>query len=69
MKGGLTVIRVAEPLHTSKFTNADKVKGTVLNANVTVSQVNGRISRSVLPEAAHLRLRDRRSEPEPFPVS
>ena len=45
MKGGLTVIRVAEPLHTSKFTNADKVKGTVLNANVTVSQ--GRISRSV----------------------
>ena len=47
MKGGLTVIRVAEPLHTSKFTNADKVNGTVLNANVTVSQVNGRISRSV----------------------
>ena len=45
MKGGLTVIRVAEPLHTSKFTNADKIKGTVLNTNVTVSQVNGRYGR------------------------
>lgn len=41
------MIRVAEPLTTSKFVDADFDRDTILNTNVSVAQVKSRLSEVV----------------------